>query len=331
MSRSVQGATTAWLLVILIAGCAGGEVTPTVNLTGDSTDSSRIELLLQRLRDPANGGVMVIGHRGCWREAPENSLAAIQRCIDHGVDMVEIDVRATADGKLVLLHDESLDRTTNSQGILRELSFRDIRNVRLRERLGGEHESITRETIPTLGEALLLAKDKILINLDVKEQVFGAVLETLKRTGTERQILMKERVLRGSGRLQQLPFMGVTMFMPILGQCDERAERDALVCATDLAREVSAFHDLAPVAYEIVFTDLAFFAAGVSAVKAQNARLWVNTMAPRYSAGHYDQAALKDPEQHWGRLVSLGADMIQSDRPEALVEYLRGKRWRGES
>ena len=266
---------------------------------------------------------MVVGHRGCWQQAPENSLLAIQRCIDHGIDMVEIDVRQTADGELVLLHDQSLDRTTNAQALLRDLKLESVRNVKLRQRLGGETEPLTDQTVPTLEAALLLAKGKILINLDVKEDVFGDVMETLTRTGTERQILIKKRILRKNIGTTQMPFPGATMFMPILGECDERARQENLVCASSLSEEVDAFHDLAPVAYEVVFTDLAFLEEGVGAVEAQNVRLWVNTMAPRYSAGHYDAAAIRNPDDHWGKLVALGANMIQTDQPEALVRYLR--------
>ena len=72
--------------------------------------------LIENLEDSNNKEIMVIAHRGDWRNAPENSIQAIKSCIDMGVDMVEIDVRETKDGHLVLMHDETIDRTTNASG-----------------------------------------------------------------------------------------------------------------------------------------------------------------------------------------------------------------------
>ena len=266
---------------------------------------------------------MVVGHRGCWQQAPENSLIAIQRCIDKGVDVVEIDVRQTKDGELVLLHDKTLDRTTTLTGMLADKTYSDIASGRLRMREGGVAEMITSEKIPTLKEALNLAKNQILINLDVKDDIYVPVFELLEATQTTHQVLMKMRSLRSTDGLLELPFMGVTKFMPILGECDARAVRDNLVCADNLAEEVSAFADLEPIAYEAVFTNLSYLLNGVEAVKQQNARLWVNTMGPKYAAGLSDKEALNDPDGNWGRLVALGADMIQTDQPERLVEYLQ--------
>lgn len=282
-----------------------------------------VDELLTRLENPKKGDIMVVGHRGCWQQAPENSLRAIQRCIDISVDVVEIDVRQTKDGVLVLLHDRTLDRTTSLTGALSDKTYSEITLGRLRMREGGVSEMMTSEKIPTLKEALNLAKNQILINLDVKEDIYNPVFKLLEATQTTHQVLLKMRSLRSTDGLLELPFMGITKFMPILGECDARAVRNNLVCADDLAKEISAFADLEPVAYEAVFTNLSFLLNGVDAVKLQNARLWVNTMGPKYAAGLSDRNALNDPDGNWGRLVELGADMIQTDQPEHLVEYLR--------
>ena len=68
--------------------------------------------MIKNLEDSKNDQIIVIAHRGNWHNAPENSLQAIQNSIEMGVDMVEIDIRETKDGKLVLMHDQSIDRTT---------------------------------------------------------------------------------------------------------------------------------------------------------------------------------------------------------------------------
>lgn len=61
--------------------------------------------------------ILVVSHRADWRNAPENSLQAIQNCIQMGVDMIEIDLKKTKDGHLILMHDKTLNRTTTGKGI----------------------------------------------------------------------------------------------------------------------------------------------------------------------------------------------------------------------
>ena len=60
--------------------------------------------------------ILVVSHRADWRNAPENSLQAIQNCIDMGVDMVEVDLKKTKDGHLILMHDRLINRTMNGKG-----------------------------------------------------------------------------------------------------------------------------------------------------------------------------------------------------------------------
>lgn len=64
--------------------------------------------ILSELSAPAKQSVLVVSHRGDWRNAPENSLQAFQNCIDMGVDMVELDLKKTKDGELILMHDNTL-------------------------------------------------------------------------------------------------------------------------------------------------------------------------------------------------------------------------------
>ncbi len=93
----------------------------------------------KRLRNPLR-----IGHRGAAGHAPENTLAALELGIKYGVDMVEFDVRRSADGALMLLHDDLVDRTTNGEGRIEDLSLSVLREL---DAGGGER-------IPLLKEAL---------------------------------------------------------------------------------------------------------------------------------------------------------------------------------
>ena len=60
--------------------------------------------------------MLVVSHRADWRNAPENSLQGIRNCIDMGVDMVEIDLKKTKDGHLVVMHDKTINRTMTGKG-----------------------------------------------------------------------------------------------------------------------------------------------------------------------------------------------------------------------
>ena len=76
--------------------------------------------------------VMIFAHRGDWRNSPaENSLIAFQRCIDEGIDGIEIDVQETQDGALVVLHDETLERTTTGRGKVSDHTLSELRQLYL--------------------------------------------------------------------------------------------------------------------------------------------------------------------------------------------------------
>jgi len=112
--------------------------------------------------------VLRIGHRGAAEPAPENTLAAIQKGIALGVDFVEIDVRRTADGVLVVLHDETVNRTTNGKGRVDRLCLRDIEKLNAGN---GEH-------IPTLEEVLKVAAGETGLMLELK--ITGAAQQTVE-------------------------------------------------------------------------------------------------------------------------------------------------------
>lgn len=109
--------------------------------------------------------IWIVAHRAITGENkyPENSLASIASCIEHGVDIIEIDVRESKDGELVIIHDKTLHRTTNGKGNVADLTLNELRQLRLLQ-----NGKPSEERIPTLEEVLKLSKNKILIDLDIK-------------------------------------------------------------------------------------------------------------------------------------------------------------------
>lgn len=122
--------------------------------------------------------IAVIAHRGVSAEAPENTLPAIQRAIDLGCDYVEVDVQATQDGRIVLMHDLTVDRTTSGQGKVSDLGYADISQldagVKFSERFRGTR-------VPLLEEAIALARGKIKLYLDMKTPDPEPVVQVVKK------------------------------------------------------------------------------------------------------------------------------------------------------
>ena len=110
-------------------------------------------------------------HRGGIREAPENTLAAFRSAVSLGVHQIEFDLRRTADGEIVVLHDESVDRTTDGSGRLSELRFEEVRRL----------DAGRGERVPTLEEALGVLPRDVWINIQIKrgEPIAGDVARRL--------------------------------------------------------------------------------------------------------------------------------------------------------
>ncbi|MCU4156131.1 hypothetical protein J1N10_09080 [Carboxylicivirga sp. A043] len=109
--------------------------------------------------------IAVVGHRGAGALAPENSLAAINKAIELQVDLIEIDVQRTKDNVIIVLHDESIDRTSNGEGVVGEMTFKEIRSKQLLDANGKESDQI----IPTLTEVMELINGQTQLLIEIKQ------------------------------------------------------------------------------------------------------------------------------------------------------------------
>lgn len=108
----------------------------------------------------------IIGHRGARSSAPENTLVSIRQAHKEGASWVEFDVKLTADGHAVLIHDETLDRTTNGRGALARTTLADLKTLDAGGKFGAQFAG---ERVPTLEEALaLMAGLAMGFNLEIK-------------------------------------------------------------------------------------------------------------------------------------------------------------------
>lgn len=277
--------------------------------TNQTTQS--IEQLIQNLEDSHNKEILVVSHRGDWRNAPENSLQAIKNCIQMGVDMVEIDVRETKDGVLVLMHDHSIDRTTTGEGKIEDWTFDSLRNLRLLDGLGVP----TDHQVPTLEEALEVAKDKILVNLDKSYDIFDKCFAIAEKTGTLDQIVIKGGKSRSEVEAEFGQYLDKVYFMPIIRLPDPKA---------DSVIQDYLDHRL-PIAFEFTVPSDTIGTIGMfGEIRKAGAGVWVNSLWSHHCAGHDDRKAAIEPETYdW--FVKRNIDMIQTDRPALLLSYLKSQ------
>ncbi|MDW8029212.1 MAG: glycerophosphodiester phosphodiesterase family protein [Armatimonadota bacterium] len=122
---------------------------------------------------------MLIAHRGFSGRYPENTLRSFSEALKLPVDAIELDVRRTKDGVLVVIHDETVDRTTNGKGKVRDLTWSEIQKLDAGSWKGKEFAG---ERIPKLEEALELVDGQKVVFLEIKEpDTTGQVVETLRR------------------------------------------------------------------------------------------------------------------------------------------------------
>lgn len=140
--------------------------------------------------------VFVTGHRGFSGAAPENTLAAFRAAIEAGCDMIELDVHLSRDREVVVIHDDTLERTTTGRGNVADQTFAELKRwdagAWFSPRFAGER-------IPALAEVLTLARNRILVNIELKkggnfpytmEELADLTLREVEKAGMEDQVLL---------------------------------------------------------------------------------------------------------------------------------------------
>ena len=123
--------------------------------------------------------IPVLGHRGIKAKYPENTMASFRAAIELGVDLIEFDVNVTRDGELVVIHDNSIDRTSNKTGITRDYTLEELKSFDFG---GWFDEAFKGEKIPTLREVLTLVApfENLLLNVEIKDMNYETVDSTVK-------------------------------------------------------------------------------------------------------------------------------------------------------
>lgn len=149
---------------------------------------------------------LLIGHRGYPARYPENTLASFKGAMDAGCDMIELDVTLTRDRKVVVIHDDRLDRTTVGKGLVGERSFEEIKKLDAGSWFDARYAT---ERVPELPEVLKLTAGRCMLNIEIKTSAYEAdfpadaiehqVVKLVKTTGAMDRVIVSsfdQRILQ---------------------------------------------------------------------------------------------------------------------------------------
>jgi glycerophosphoryl diester phosphodiesterase len=232
--------------------------------------------------------VVVVAHRGAHKTVPENTLASLEKAIELGADYVELDVRRTKDGVLVLMHDASVNRMTDGKGKIEDLTIEEIRKLHIRAKA----VATDGQRMATFDEFLERAKGRMKLYVDHKKAPPSEVLALIEKHGMLKDVV----VYNGSiATLREYKRLAPSVWiMPGHPRSVEAIEA--------LARE------LKPETLDGSIREWTL--PEVEAAHKAGCQVWVDNM------GQDNPAGTK-------RAVEMGVDAIQTDDPELVLRVLR--------
>ena len=237
--------------------------------------------------------IVVIAHRGDHTIAPENSLMAIQNAINDGADYVELDIRTTKDGKLVLMHDGTVDRMTNGKGNINELSFDTIRALKLFNKRITNSDTLQ---VPTFEEALQLCKNKINIYLDFKAANVPQVHEAIIKANMQNQM-----VVYINAPNQYTDWRKYVPTMPLILSLNKKVKD-----STEMIQYLNKINiDILDGNWNEYTQET------VNAATKMGVPVWA------------DMQATKEDDAYWLKGIELGLLGIQTDHPKKLVQFIK--------
>lgn len=253
---------------------------------------------------PIGDYVMVMAHRGGFTSTPENSISAIQNSIDSGVDIVELDVQLSKDGFLVIMHDNSINRTTNGSGLVSDYTLAELKQFKLLMPNG----AISDEFIPSLKEALEYSKGKMHLFIDKGDDYLDIIFADMLETGTVEQTIMGGT----------MPFSTYVFRYPEVWDKINYIPRAGLGQTLDY---LTAFEDgINPLGYfpscNLISSNNEVF----NKIKDLNKWTFTTTLA-----GSNCSEQVFEPHTIWNWAIEQGIHGIFTDQPQELVEFLTSK------
>ncbi len=280
------------------------------------------------IHNPNSQYVVVACHRGDWRNFPENSISAIESIIRSGADIMELDLKMTKDSVLVLSHDHDVLRCTNFTTVyksepekspkVKDLTYAEIQKLSLKRAHGVAIDTVK---MPTLRQALLCCKDRICVNVDQGYEYYDQVLAITEELGVTDQILIKGKKPIEVVAAHEAKYARNMMYMPIV---DIQKPSGIKLLNSYLEQGV------VPLAYEVCWqSNDGTFEVACEKILKQGSKVWVNTIWASLCGGdgNDDDAAFvaKNPGDVYQQYLDNGVSMIQTDRPELLINWLKSK------
>lgn len=266
--------------------------------------SGRAQHMLDEIISKGENKVLVAAHRGDWRNFPENSIPGVWSCIEGGVDIVEVDVQETRDGKFVLMHDATVNRTTNGKGKVSSLTYDRIKKLKLKDANG----DLTEYTVPGLDTILTMCKGRIIVNLDKSAGRFDKLLRIIDSLDCGSSVILKGEGPAGFFQRLYITDSTQTCFMPLFSSNKNNVDTFAM--------EVRP-----PVIELLLRTDTSRYVQRrcLDVFRASGTRLWFNALFSTISGGHDES---KQPLESWQWFIDHDAFIIQTDYPFHLMTYL---------
>ncbi|MGN7986677.1 glycerophosphodiester phosphodiesterase family protein [Pedobacter sp. 22226] len=260
-----------------------------------------------------NKHILVAAHRGDWRNAPENSLNALYNSIKKGFDIMELDVKMSKDSQMVVMHDNTIDRTTNAKGKVGDFTLEELKKFRLKNGLG----RVTENQIPTMREMMLAAKGKIIINVDKGNDHLDLVFKVLRETSTIDQAIVNVGDDVPYGELKTKNVIPEDAYLMVVVNAKKKEMQDVIK---------SYLPNQKTIIQPVFDTDTL---SNLKTVKKLNGKplIWLNSLWPSLNGGHDDDRAVErgEKEESWGWLIAYHPAILQTDRPADLLIYLKDK------
>jgi glycerophosphoryl diester phosphodiesterase len=235
--------------------------------------------------------VVAISHRGEHLHHPENTMPAYRAALEAGADFIETDVRTTSDGKLVIMHDATVDRCTDGRGEVAAMTLEEIRKLDAGAKSGPTLQSTP---VPTFEDVLEFAHGKIGVYIDAKRISAADLVTVVRRFGMEDQV-----VVYGGMDLHR----GVQKLEP---RIKVMPEAGSVETATRFIGELRP---------------------RVIAFDARDFKDEIIALARQAGAGIYvDRLGPADTSESWDDAIRRGATGIQSDHPAELVKFLQARK-----
>lgn len=298
MNAALAEAVRDMLRLAIAIGLITTTMTACASASPRQTDGlvCRANAVIESIRNDRQGRVLVTAHRGVHDIVPENSIASIRRAIELDIDIVELDIRVTRDGVPVLMHDETVDRTTSTNGVLDEFLLDDLQAMRLL----GPDGSQTDEAVPTLADALAAAGGDVAVLIDLKSTDIDAIAPVVASSPYSEAVFFFDSETDVLNRVTTA--LPSAIVLPIAASASE-------------ALELISEHDL-----QLIHLREDFASVELSdQIDALDSAGYINAL------GEIDAKTMDGDIAALAKLVGTRPDVVSTDAPVLVQDYLRGQ------